>query len=291
MKKKFLIILSVLALLVSLGLLLVPAPMVIAGSGTWAISNCTGSGMYDLEKDPVVYMGGVNFNWDFSGPISGTFFCYAEIVENTTSFSIAGLGLLDGDLALLQGQGQYTDFDINYYTGTVTADIDSANVVTTIVTEDPPTSLAFTYQGAISITAIDDPINPYHWEVTSGSGSGTYAEVSNETGGGCFIATAAYGTPMADEIDVLRDFRDEYLLTNPVGEGLVNLYYHTSPPVADFIAEHPTLKQVVRSGLTPVVALSSVAVNTSTAQKIALCMVVLVSTLLIIWLRRKLIHS
>jgi hypothetical protein len=60
----------------------------------------------------------------------------------------------------------------------------------------------------------------------------------------CFIATAAYGTPMAEEIQVLRDFRDQYLVTNPVGEALVHLYYNTSPPIADFIDKHPVLKQV-----------------------------------------------
>ena len=106
--------------------------------------------------------------------------------------------------------------------------------------------------------------------------------------GGCFIATAAYGTPMAEEIDILRDFRDEFLLTNPVGEALVELYYNTSPPVAEFIAEHPTLKQVVRSGLEPVIAMSTVAVNTTLAQKIAIVSsMVLLSALLVVWLRKR----
>jgi hypothetical protein len=73
--------------------------------------------------------------------------------------------------------------------------------------------------------------------------------------GGCFIATAAYGTAIAEEIQILREFRDQYLLTNPLGQGLVDVYYRISPPIADFITEHPSLKPIVRAGLVPVVAM------------------------------------
>jgi hypothetical protein len=87
--------------------------------------------------------------------------------------------------------------------------------------------------------------------------------IANFSGSGlrCFIATAAYGTPMAEEIGILRKFRDEYLLTNPVGQALVGLYYRLSPPIAEFITEHPSLKPMVRTGLLPAVALSAVVVN------------------------------
>ena len=64
--------------------------------------------------------------------------------------------------------------------------------------------------------------------------------------GGCFIATAAYGTSTAAEIDTLRSFRDEVLLENSLGSQLVELYYQTSPPVADFISEHEGLRTLVR---------------------------------------------
>jgi len=86
----------------------------------------------------------------------------------------------------------------------------------------------------------------------------------------CFIATAAYGTPMAEEIEILRDFRDEYLLASPLGQALVGLYYRVSPPIAEFIAKHPSLKPVVRTGLVPALVISTVVINTTPAEKIAI---------------------
>ncbi len=71
--------------------------------------------------------------------------------------------------------------------------------------------------------------------------------------GFCFIATAAYGTPMQKEVRALSEFRDEHLLTNPVGEALVKTYYRISPPVAGFINKHPILKKTIRETLKPIV--------------------------------------
>jgi hypothetical protein len=105
---------------------------------------------------------------------------------------------------------------------------------------------------------------------------------------GCFIATAAYGTPMAEEIQILREFRDEYLLTNPLGRAFVDFYYRVSPPMAEFITEHPGLKPIVRAGLFPAVAMSTVAVNTTPAEKAAIIgLLVLVSVALAVWAMRR----
>jgi alpha-tubulin suppressor-like RCC1 family protein len=107
-------------------------------------------------------------------------------------------------------------------------------------------------------------------------------------GSGCFIATAAYGTPMAGEIEILCQFRDEYLITNPLGQALVDLYYSVSPPIAGFINEHPSLKPVVRLGLFPAVAMSTVAVNTTLAGKASvLALLILVSVALVVWTRKR----
>ena len=65
----------------------------------------------------------------------------------------------------------------------------------------------------------------------------------------CFIATAAYGTSSAVEIGVLRDFRDDVLMSTAAGRDYVGFYYAFSPPVADFIAKHEWLRTVVREGV------------------------------------------
>jgi len=70
--------------------------------------------------------------------------------------------------------------------------------------------------------------------------------VTPPSGGGCFIATAAYGTPTAEQLDVLREFRDDVLLKSTMGSRLVDLYYKVSPPIANFISEHSFVRTLVR---------------------------------------------
>jgi very-short-patch-repair endonuclease len=72
---------------------------------------------------------------------------------------------------------------------------------------------------------------------------------------GCFIATAAYGTSMAQEIDTLRRFRDLSLEPNLIGRHLVTLYYSTSPPFATVIARNKNMKAFVRLSLKPIIRL------------------------------------
>jgi hypothetical protein len=71
--------------------------------------------------------------------------------------------------------------------------------------------------------------------------------------GGCFIATAAYGTPLAAEVRLLERFRDRYLLTSPPGRFLVQRYNRHSPPIARYIAGRPMLRAAVRAALHPVI--------------------------------------
>jgi uncharacterized repeat protein (TIGR01451 family) len=72
-------------------------------------------------------------------------------------------------------------------------------------------------------------------------------------GGGCFIATAAWGEPWDDNVRTLRRFRDRFLVGNAPGEAFVRWYYRVSPPVAAFVAQSPARRAVVRAALTPLV--------------------------------------
>jgi hypothetical protein len=70
----------------------------------------------------------------------------------------------------------------------------------------------------------------------------------------CFVATAAYGTPMAAEITALRRFRDRHLASNTFGRLFVTAYGVVGPKLADFIRDSEALRAVSRAVLAPVVA-------------------------------------
>ena len=158
----------------------------------------------------------------------------------------------------------------------------------------------FTYDEGMVVSLVAQAEEGYHFIEWTGA-VGTIADVNAAStaitmndnyfitanfweGDPCFIATAAYSTPMAEEIQILREFRDEYLLTNPLGRSIVGLYYKVSPPIAEFITEHPSLTPIVRAGLLPAVVMSTVVVNITLAEKTAILgLLGLISVTVAIW--------
>jgi hypothetical protein len=70
----------------------------------------------------------------------------------------------------------------------------------------------------------------------------------------CFVATAAYGSLMANDVEMLRHFRDVLLRTNVLGELAVETYYTFGPPVAGMVGESELLRALARDVLAPIVA-------------------------------------
>lgn len=114
-------------------------------------------------------------------------------------------------------------------------------------------------------------------------------ETDGGTSGGCCAIASAYDATDHDDLDKIREFRDDYLMTDLVGRSIVALYYNVlSPPVAKFINDHPSVKPLARAALTPVIAVSTVAVDTTPAEKAVIAgLLVLVSVVFIPWFKRR----
>jgi len=77
-------------------------------------------------------------------------------------------------------------------------------------------------------------------------------------GGGCLIATAAYGSEMAPQVQFLREIRDNKVMSTESGasfmSGFNQFYYSFSPVIADYERENPLFKEAVKIGLTPLIS-------------------------------------
>ena len=92
-------------------------------------------------------------------------------------------------------------------------------------------------------------------QVTDNSDDEIKEDVDESTGGGCLIATAAYGSEMAPQVQFLREIRDGKIMATQSGTafmtGFNQFYYSFSPAVADYERENPMFKEAVKVTLTP----------------------------------------
>jgi hypothetical protein len=102
----------------------------------------------------------------------------------------------------------------------------------------------------------EPPSPPPAIENSSSSSSITFSGGSGGGSRGCFIATVAYGDYDHPSVQLLREFRDRFLLTNSFGRMFVGTYYLYGPALARFAAHREPIKVLARFTLTPVTGVS-----------------------------------
>jgi len=138
-----------------------------------------------------------------------------------------------------------------------------------IIISTPKKFYIFSYSNGIDefndqLSKFDDSVNSFKIisepikEIKSAS---AYVE-TDEKGGGCLIATAAYGSELAPQIQQLREIRDNTILSTQSGTafmtGFNQFYYSFSPIVADLERENPVFKEAVKLAITPMLSTLSI---------------------------------
>ena len=116
-------------------------------------------------------------------------------------------------------------------------------------------------QGGASYNDVESQIRSINLDLNkaeaaiSGDSAPSVTQTSGSEGGGCLIATAAFGSEMAPQVQFLRELRDGKVMTTESGTafmtGFNQFYYSFSPAVADYERENPVFKETVKVALTP----------------------------------------
>jgi hypothetical protein len=177
-----------------------------------------------------------------------------DATSATVSFVAPGAG--SGDV------NKVTAYQVRYLAFEPVTDSNfgsAIEVAGTVTPDDPGQVQLVTLNGllpdtpySIGIRAIDQCGNIGPLEITGFTTTDrTYGSVD-----ACFIATAAYGSIMANDVDALRGFRDRVLEASALGELAVETYYTFGPPVAQVVGSSEILRATARATLGPAVHLA-----------------------------------
>ena len=132
-----------------------------------------------------------------------------------------------------------------------------------------------TYNMVIDVEGIlFTPITPeaVSFDIVVGKSLDQPTNQTEEEGGGCLIATAAYGSEMAPQVQMLREIRDNQLMNTESGSAFMGafneLYYTFSPAIADMERENPMFKEVVKLGLTPMLSTLAIMENAESESEV-----------------------
>ena len=161
---------------------------------------------------------------------------------------------------------------------------------------DRPTTFVSETQLTASIPASDIAtvavITITVWNPEPGGGTSnsmTFSIIISSSGGsgGCFIATAAFGTPIEKHVSILREFRDRCLLKTSAGKAFVKFYYEVSPPIAGKIAQNEGLRFITRCGLMPFVGMAYLMVTYGGMMVLLSMLVIILMMITLVWTIRR----
>lgn len=219
-------------------------------NGNTVTVKVTSSANYSTTTHATLTIGGISDTFSVttaagdSTPDQFTFKDMSKVALSTeyTSDSITISGIvvpapisITGGLYSING-GTYTSA-----AGTV---VNGDNVT---VKQTSSANYSTTTDAELTIGGVSDTFSVTTKAQSSGGGGG---------GGGCFIATAAFGSPLAGQVEILRHFRDGYLLTNAPGKAFVSWYYENGPIAAGWIKDKPLAKVAVQAALYPLIGFS-----------------------------------
>ena len=218
-------------------------------SHAWAIDFKNGNIIAALDKSFQAY------SWPVSGPIQ-----FADIASSVSTLEFSRLftntETSKQDVALINTGELPLTIESLEITGTQFSIETTECEATELQPEESchntirfsPT-VAGTINASLTVTSDALGLEIFHVPLL-GTGLSASEENSNKK---CFIATAAYGSYLDEEVVVLRNFRDEFLLSSKFGQWIVKNYYIYSPPLANTIENNDGLRLVVRIILVPLV--------------------------------------
>jgi hypothetical protein len=175
-----------------------------------------------------------------------------DIADTTVSLSFVA----PGDDAM---DGMVSGYEIRYLAATEMTEANFADGSSTSATVAPDTA------GTVHTVALTGLLPQTHYYIGVRAYDGCMnvgplrvvqvTTLPRETGevDACFIATAAYGSIMANDVEMLRRFRDSFLRETVLGELAVESYYTFGPALAGVVAQSDQVRGVARESLAPLV--------------------------------------
>jgi hypothetical protein len=218
-------------------------------------------GTFTIHHHPIWDSGRTTINADLKPwedlyhayPISATFSGHTHTYQR---YSVKGIPYF----VVANAGGGFSNLTPPYAEGWITGETRRLGYLR--VTVDPANNTATAteiFVASVDDTAVPEIITVYPTPITYDTLTFSLKPTSlKPTGGGsgCFIATAAFGSSLAGQVQILRQFRDMYLLTNDFGRQFVSWYYRNGPDAANYIKDKPLLKAAVRVALYPLIGVS-----------------------------------